>query len=684
MVIYLQDNNKMLKKLLYNILITTIIILGAGGAMAVPRTAHAACNIGGVVTGNGLTDCVNELVVVTVMPLTGKFLQLSAYLFDNALTLNMNIARFLQKPTCEGKDCLISPVEVIWKLIRDISGMFFIFILIWASIKMILGGDNSKNVIVGVVIAGLLVNFSLFATKIIIDASNAFTLTIYNAISPGQANVGLFDTTVGGTYFFSGDLYGKDGTVSSKIMQVVDLQSLFAATQNATKKTNFNVTSIVTVVGGAALMLVLGLAFLAAGLMFLWRFVMLLTLMAFSPIPALAYAFPSLKKYSSQFTETLLHQAFFAPIFLFFIYIALKVLTNEAFVSIMGTKNNSFANVFGTTGAIATPLIQYGLVIFVIFMGLITAKSFGAKGAAWGMGNITGLGKWTGGVIGRNTAGKLAKTTGNVVDWASAKQVGDQNGAFAKTGNFLAKYSGASFATKESTRALRSGLKSISSSKFGSSQSLDDIKKEGKEYTKKQRELGISRDLSIAIKAGKSEDVKKLLGKLSKDERTNLDKDDLVNPTVAQFLSESDYEAIDKSDKSDKDKVDIRAARKEILDGFIKENKVDELKNMVGKMTPKEVLGLGPENLKKPEIIAHLKASQLKGIVDDLTPDVKNAIRSEIENVGAGHQAHGYITSKERSKWGGASVENTTNNNGPTLSGRVPKKPEDQVRYNIT
>jgi hypothetical protein len=353
------------------------------------------------------------------MPIVGKFLQLSAYLFDHALTLNMNIASFLQKPNCTTADCATSPVEVVWKLIRDISGMFFIFILVWASIKMILGGSNSKSVIVGVVLAGLLVNFSLFATKLIIDASNSLTLTVYSAITPE------YNPTIEQSLGYGTGEQNKQasGSISTKIMQVVKLQSLYASTRDSAKKANFNVTSIVSTVGGIVLMLVLALAFLAGGLMFLWRFVMLLVLMAFSPLPALALAFPQLQSKSKEFMKKLLDQCLFAPIFLFFIYIALKVMTDPAFIALANPSKNTFANVFAGGGAIG-PLVQYGIMVTIIYTGLLAAKSYGGKGADFGINGINWLSKMGQGAIrgaavgtakfaGRNTYGLAASTLAN-------------------------------------------------------------------------------------------------------------------------------------------------------------------------------------------------------------------------------------------------------------------------------
>lgn len=687
-----------MKKLIAHILIVTIFTLGIGGALAVPQTAHAACSIGGVVTtGNGLTDCVNELVVVAVMPIVGKFLQLSAYLFDHAITLNLNIAQFLQN--CIDKDCKTSPVEVVWKLIRDISGMFFIFVLVWASILMILRGESSKSTIIGVIMAGLLVNFSLFATKVIIDGSNSLTLTVYSAISPN------YNPTLAASVGFGAQDVNRQipGSVSSKIMQVVDIQSLYASTKDATKKTNFNVSSIVSTVGGISLMLVLGIAFLAAGLMFLWRFVMLLVLMAFSPIPALAYAFPGLRGQSTKFGKALMEQCLFAPVFLFFLYIALKVLTDPAFLALANPNHSTFAGVFGGGGI--APLIQYGLVIFIIFMGLVTAKGFGIKGADFGMNTITGLGKWTGGFIGRNTVGVVAKDAGSALDWASAKQLGDPNGKFAKTGNFLAKITGASAATREGVKATRAGLKSVAGSKFGSKQSLDDVKKENKEYAKKQQEMNrentLAADIDTHLNAttdASHGELKKALSKLSGKDVEKLGKDIYKSKLAAQ-LSSNQVSAILKSDElteSDKDKFkkartegivaqatnfkysDIENILKEDLDesqkNEIKDARIDGLDKLVTGTTvitgvpQDEAVKKAMENMDGKELekyvnkippgaphaffTAGIKSSHLKnmeGLSAAKRKDIADAIDTS-SMLGPVHQAQGHVN-KNRHLW---------------------------------
>ena len=81
-------------------------------------------------------------------------------------------------------------INIGWKLLRDLMNIAFIFLLVWEGIKMIIGQgsqDGVRKFITSIVIASILVNFSLFFTKILIDASNVVTVGFYNSIiNPDQ------------------------------------------------------------------------------------------------------------------------------------------------------------------------------------------------------------------------------------------------------------------------------------------------------------------------------------------------------------------------------------------------------------------------------------------------------------------------------------------------------------------
>ena len=65
-------------------------------------------------------------------------------------------------------------VDLAWVTVRDIFNLGFIFGLIWIGFKMILNSDDSgtRRWLVYLIMAALLVNFSLFITKFVVDVAN--------------------------------------------------------------------------------------------------------------------------------------------------------------------------------------------------------------------------------------------------------------------------------------------------------------------------------------------------------------------------------------------------------------------------------------------------------------------------------------------------------------------------------
>src|SRR3989344_7156265 len=79
----------------------------------------------------------------------------------------------------------LTGINIAWKVMRDLMNMAFIFLLVYEGIKMIIGLSDTtkvKKFISMIVLASLLVNFSLFFTKVLIDASNVVTIGFYKAV----------------------------------------------------------------------------------------------------------------------------------------------------------------------------------------------------------------------------------------------------------------------------------------------------------------------------------------------------------------------------------------------------------------------------------------------------------------------------------------------------------------------
>ncbi len=77
-----------------------------------------------------------------------------------------------------------------WTTARDLANMFFILILIYVAVTIMLSADTGKtmNMLVRVLLIALVINFSFFITRVVIDAGNFTATQFYNNIPAGTTN----------------------------------------------------------------------------------------------------------------------------------------------------------------------------------------------------------------------------------------------------------------------------------------------------------------------------------------------------------------------------------------------------------------------------------------------------------------------------------------------------------------
>ena len=108
------------------------------------------------------------------MWVAGLFMQMCAGVFDYAMVKALDSE-------------LLGSLEAVdrgWTAFRDVANMAFIFIMLYIAIGTMLrlGGVQWKRNLASVIVVALLINFSLFFTKVIIDASNVLAIHFFNGI----------------------------------------------------------------------------------------------------------------------------------------------------------------------------------------------------------------------------------------------------------------------------------------------------------------------------------------------------------------------------------------------------------------------------------------------------------------------------------------------------------------------
>ncbi len=335
----------------------------------------------------------------------------------------------------------MSGINIAWKVIRDLMNIAFIFLLVYEGIKIILGmsKDNGKGLIVGIILASLLINFSLFFTKVIIDASNIATIGFYNSILAGSSNGAV---TLGGKSTNEGVSVYLNSGISASFMSALHINDFWDANTSwdtFAKNGGGNVGIIILGLAGSALFTVLSFVFFAITIMFVIRYVVLIILLVLSPLAFMGTAFPGMRKQSDEWWESLIGQCLFAPIYMIMTWVVLTLISAPGFITIGGSAN--WGNIFIGKNGVGQPdsislLFNFVVIIALAIVSLTTSKGFATKGSKM-------IGDWTGkatafagravlggaAAIGRNSVGVYA---GNVANDEDLKERAAKGNKFAQ------------------------------------------------------------------------------------------------------------------------------------------------------------------------------------------------------------------------------------------------------------
>jgi len=340
-----------------------------------------------------------------------------------------------------------------WGVVRDFCNMFFIFVLLYVAFGTILNlnGIKTKEMIVNVVIIGILINFSLFATQLIIDASNILTRVFYNqnTIATGAP---IKDAN-GNTISVKNEL-GEFGQIklSEAIVSKVDPQQLIMRasevdsipirgtqiegdTNKRVSEGGISTGSFILVILLATAVNVVGImVFMSSGFIFVVRVITLWLAIILSPLAFFSYTVPEFQNMKTvgwkHWWSDTLNMAFLAPVFAFFMYIIVGFMDKGLGIVDVVTKKASSG--LGMVIAIVVP--------FVFIMALLdrakkTAKDMAGEAAGEIMKKAEAIGKTAmsiggtvaGGAMGMG-AGLLRGTVGNLGSKLANSKFASTNG----------------------------------------------------------------------------------------------------------------------------------------------------------------------------------------------------------------------------------------------------------------
>ncbi|MFA6227398.1 MAG: hypothetical protein WC631_02900 [Candidatus Paceibacterota bacterium] len=278
----------------------------------------------------------------TLIGIASVSLAISAGIFDAAIRFSIiNFSEMFSQG---------SAFVTAWQMLRDIINVSFIFILLYIAITKIIGsfGIKAKTTLMNVVLSAIFINFSMFVAKLIIDIGNILAVVLYNNIV-GLKALGLSELLMNGLNlqsFFSISVLSYSGQTHMMIMLLLQL----------------------------AMTIITCWAFSYAIYLFIGRSVMLILLIITSPVAFIGGTIPWLKEKSAEWWSTLISQVLVAPVFLFFMFIVIKMMQ----------VGNSFQTIKSATGGFAlntSGYFYYAIVMGILISGMkITKKMSGAIG----------------------------------------------------------------------------------------------------------------------------------------------------------------------------------------------------------------------------------------------------------------------------------------------------------------
>ncbi len=331
--------------------------------------------------------------------------------------------------TIKGGTYELEVVDIGWTAVRDFSNMFFIFALLYIAILTILGlaGSNTKRWVAHLIIGAILINFSLFATKVVIDTGNVLAVGFWEQLKSDQ----------GGT---------EVNSAAAHFMQGFKIQTVYSSEdQNANDgagealKLNDSSRTIINL-GGAILMFIAGYLFLAGAVMMIVRTVTLILLMIFSPFAFLGFSLPKGGGFAHTWLNKLIGSTFVAPAFIFMLYLNALIINALDLTKLANADTSAYSAAFLGHANNFEIILNFVTLTILLLSSMTVANAVssgaGTQAGSWSkklLGYGGGLAVGAAGIAGGRILRQTAGATGSVI--AKNKKIDE----YARSKNWMVR-----------------------------------------------------------------------------------------------------------------------------------------------------------------------------------------------------------------------------------------------------
>jgi hypothetical protein len=401
--------------------VVIILFALAVAVFLIPKQAHADLFDIGTVASNAI-GYVCFVVLYVVSYIAAAIIAVITYLISIFLALNTHVVDAFA-------------VQMGSSVALSIANLGFVLGIIVIAIATILHAQTYgiKQILWKLVVAAILVNFSLVIAGAIIGVASNFTTYFMTALPGGGSSFDTFASALAGAMQPHTLVLNFDTNATNKVPGVNDASG--AAQAGATLGALLQPILNIAFVAGFLIVIVITLVVFL--FMLIIRYLYLGILLILMPFAWLMWIFPKFQHLWSKWWSMFLKWTFFAPIVMFFLYLAITT------ASVMnGSSGNQGANPLNQLGNLAThnstasaldqfmgsfaqatlgTFLQMLMVIGLAVGGMIAANSLSITGAGVALGAMKSAGKWTQGYVGKQTA-KAGRATWQKVGGEKAEK----------------------------------------------------------------------------------------------------------------------------------------------------------------------------------------------------------------------------------------------------------------------
>jgi hypothetical protein len=290
-------------------------------------------------------------------------------------------------------------VRTGWGVLRDLVNLSFILVLMIIALMSILRVEESvvRKLLPRFVFAVLLVNFSFFFCRVVIDFSDGLSLGFLPAIQGLGSAIFSYVKT-----FEAFEL--SQVTASTNIVGALITGNPFDAVQ-----INLADGAITGAMTNVILLGILVVAVLVATISMGVRIVALCILIILSPLAFLALILPSTAGLASKWMKSLFSYAMWGPASVFFIWLSVITFTSDQSPISEAMRGLGTTVIPGNVTTAGT-LLKFLVVAIFLYVAIISGKLLGNTGADLGMKMVKGGAKLAGkglGLLGGTAAGAV-------------------------------------------------------------------------------------------------------------------------------------------------------------------------------------------------------------------------------------------------------------------------------------